>query len=148
MRQLLASAAVLSGAAFMFVAALGVARLPDIYTRMQAATKAATVGVAGVMCAVAVAHDHAGATIRAVLIAGFFLLTSPVAAHAIARAAHARGVPLAPGTWIEPGARRRAGAAVRAHDRASGGGGRDGAGPREPGVARLAQPERPGPEGG
>lgn len=105
MRTALASAAVLAGAAFMFVAALGVARFPDLYTRMQAATKATTVGVVGIMCGVAVAHWDAATTVRAVLVAGFFLLTSPVAAHAIARSAHTREVPLAPGTRVDPGAR-------------------------------------------
>jgi multicomponent Na+:H+ antiporter subunit G len=103
MRVVLASAAVLTGAAFMFVAALGVARLPDLYTRMQAATKATTVGVVGVMCGVAIAHYDASVTVRAVLVAGFFLLTAPVAAHAIARSAHTREVPLAPGTRVDLG---------------------------------------------
>lgn len=103
MRAVLASAAVLAGAAFMFIAALGVARLPDLYTRMQAATKATTVGVVGVMCGVAIAHYDASVTIRAVLVAGFFLLTAPVAAHAIARSAHTGEVPLAPGTRIDLG---------------------------------------------
>lgn len=107
MRTVLASAAVLAGAAFMFVAALGVARLPDLYTRMQAATKAATVGVVGVMVGVALAYFDASVTVRAVVVAGFFLLTSPVAAHAIARSAHTREVPLAPGTRIEPLERAR-----------------------------------------
>lgn len=103
MKALLASAAVLAGAAFMFVAALGVARLPDLFTRMQSATKASTVGVAALMCGVAIGHAEASATVRAVLVAGFFLLTSPVAAHAIARSAHTRRVPLAPGTRLELG---------------------------------------------
>jgi multicomponent Na+:H+ antiporter subunit G len=97
----LASALVLAGAAFMFVAALGIARLPDLYTRMQAATKAATVGVLGVMAGVAVAFWTPPVTIRAGIVAGFLLLTAPVAAHAIARSAIARGVPMAPGTRRE-----------------------------------------------
>lgn len=106
MTTAIASATVLIGAAFMFVAALGVARMPDLFTRMQAATKASTVGVLLVMCGVALAHLEGAATIRAVLIAGFFLLTSPVAAHAIARSARVREVPLAPGTMVEaPGTR-------------------------------------------
>lgn len=109
MRAVLASAAVLAGAAFMFVAALGVARLPDLYTRMQAATKATTVGVVGVMCGVAIAHLDASVTIRAVLVAGFFLLTAPVAAHAIARSAHTREVPLAPGTRVDLAGEARGG---------------------------------------
>lgn len=105
MISVLASASVLLGAGFMLVAALGVVRLPDLYTRMQAATKASTVGVVAMMAAVALAHTDASVTIRVVLVAGFFLLTSPVAAHAIARSAHTRGVPLAPGTRVEPGER-------------------------------------------
>jgi multicomponent Na+:H+ antiporter subunit G len=108
MRTFLASAAVLAGAAFMFVAALGIARLPDLYTRMQAATKASTVGVVGVMCGVALAHAEASVTIRAVLVAGFFLLTSPVAAHAIARSAHRRAAPPWGGTRVDRGDRARA----------------------------------------
>lgn len=101
MRTAIASGAVLAGAAFMFVAALGVARMPDLFTRMQAATKATTVGVLLVMCGVAVAHLEGAVTVRAALIAAFFLLTSPVAAHAIARSAHVREVPLARGTAVE-----------------------------------------------
>jgi multicomponent Na+:H+ antiporter subunit G len=108
MRTVVASAAVLAGAGFMFVAGLGIARLPDLYTRMHAAAKPATVGVIGVMCGVAVAFYDTPVTIRAILIAAFFLLTAPVAAHAIARSAHTRGVPLAPGTRIERGDGRRA----------------------------------------
>ncbi len=106
MTTVIASVAVLVGAGFMFVAALGVARMPDLFTRMQAATKATTVGVLLVMCGVAVAHLETSVTIRAALIAGFFLLTSPVAAHAIARSAHVRDVPLAPGTVVENPERR------------------------------------------
>ncbi len=108
MRTVIASAAVLMGAAFMFIAALGVARLPDLFTRMQAATKASTVGVLLVMGGVAVAHLEGAVTVRAALIAAFLLLTSPVAAHAIARSARVREVPLAPGTVVEDEQGRRA----------------------------------------
>jgi multicomponent Na+:H+ antiporter subunit G len=102
-RTALASLAVLAGAAFMFVAGLGLARLPDLYTRMHAATKPATVGVAAIMTAVALSLDRLPVTVRAALVAVFFLLTAPVAAHAIARSAHTRRVPLAPGTRVERG---------------------------------------------
>jgi multicomponent Na+:H+ antiporter subunit G len=93
--------AVLAGAAFMFTAALGIARLPDLFTRMQAATKAATVGVVGMMCGVALAFFEVPVTVRSLLVSVFFLLTAPVGAHVIARSAHTRGVPLAPGTRVE-----------------------------------------------
>jgi multicomponent Na+:H+ antiporter subunit G len=103
-RTAIASVAVLAGAAFMFVAALGVARLPDLYTRMHAATKPASVGIVAVMSGVALAAYEVPVTARAALVALFFLLTAPVAAHAIARSAHTRRVPLAPGTRVEDGA--------------------------------------------
>lgn len=101
MRTTIASIAVLAGAAFMFVAGLGVARLPDLYTRMHAATKPATVGVVAMMSGLALAVYEVPVTARAALVALFFLLTAPVAAHAIARSAHTRRVPLAPGTYVD-----------------------------------------------
>jgi multicomponent Na+:H+ antiporter subunit G len=144
-RTFLASAAVLAGAAFMLVAALGIVRLPDIYTRMQAATKAATVGVVGVMCGVAVALADAPVTARVALVSAFLLLTSPVAAHAIARAAHARGVPLAPGTRVDPGTGRR-GERERVRERAREG---DRAGTlQRDGARRRGAMEAPGDRGG
>jgi multicomponent Na+:H+ antiporter subunit G len=102
-RTAIASVVLLAGAAFMFVAGLGVARFPDLYTRMHAATKPATVGVVAVMSGVALALYEVPVTARAALVAMFFLLTSPVAAHAIARSAHTRRVPLARGTRVEVG---------------------------------------------
>jgi multicomponent Na+:H+ antiporter subunit G len=116
-----ASIAVLAGAAFMFVAALGVTRLPDLYTRMHAATKPSTVGIAALMAGVAVAFHEVPVTARAALVALFFLLTAPVAAHAIARSAHTRRVPLAPGTRVEGPA---AAAHAQAASSAAGGGAR------------------------
>jgi multicomponent Na+:H+ antiporter subunit G len=106
-RTAIASVAVLAGAAFMLVAGLGLARLPDLYTRMHAATKPATVGVVAIMSGVALALYEVPVTARAALVALFFLLTAPVAAHAIARSAHSRRVALAPGTRIDDGATKR-----------------------------------------
>lgn len=86
------------GAAFMFLAALGVMRMPDLFTRMQAATKAATLGTASLLLAVAWHFGHLGVTTRVGLIIGFIVLTAPVAAHMIGRAAYFVGVPLWQGT--------------------------------------------------
>lgn len=121
MRTTIASVAVLAGAAFMFVAGLGVARLPDVYTRMHAATKPATVGVAAIMSGVALALYEVPVTARAALVALFFLLTAPVAAHAIARSAHSRRVPLAPGTLVDGPAERDERRASRPRRRATAG---------------------------
>src|SRR5690554_1915589 len=69
------------GSLFMLLAAIGVLRLPDIFIRLQAATKASTLGVGCLLLGVAIHFDHLGVATRAVLVIGFFFLTAPVAAH-------------------------------------------------------------------
>ena len=54
MREWITSALMLMGATFMLLAAIGITRMPDLYTRMQPATKAATLGVGCMLMAVAV----------------------------------------------------------------------------------------------
>lgn len=98
MREWLAAALVVVGAAFMLLAAIGLCRFPDLFTRMQAAAKAGTLGLACVMLGVLVNSRQLGVSTHALLIVGFVVLTSPVAAHRIARAAHRIGVPLWAGT--------------------------------------------------
>lgn len=86
------------GAAFMLLAGLGVVRMPDLFMRTQAATKAATLGAGCMLMAVAVHFGELTVVTRAVLIAAFILLTAPVSAHMIARAAHSVDTPLWEGT--------------------------------------------------
>lgn len=94
MSQWIVSAFLLTGSGLLFLAALGVLRLPDLYTRMQAATKAGTLGVGLLLGAAAVAFGEPGVTVTAVLAIAFFLLTAPIGAHMIARAAYMVRVPL------------------------------------------------------
>jgi multicomponent Na+:H+ antiporter subunit G len=82
------------GAVFMFLAALGIVRLPDFYTRLQAATKAGTLGAACVLMAVALREPDAGNVSKVMVILFFIVLTAPVAASLIGRAAYIVGVPL------------------------------------------------------
>lgn len=86
------------GAFFMFVAAVGVVRMPDLFLRMSATSKSATLGAGCVMLAMAVNFNEFGITTRAVATIAFLFLTAPVAAHRIARAAYFLGVPLWQGT--------------------------------------------------
>ena len=86
------------GAFFMLLAGLGVLRLPDLFMRLQAATKASTLGVGCMLLAAAIHFQDLAVTTRAVLVIAFFFLTAPVGAHMIARAAYAVGVPLWEGT--------------------------------------------------
>ena len=76
------------GAAFSLVAAIGVLRLPDLYTRMHAASKAGAVGGGLVLLAVAVMSFDAGVVMRAIIGIVFLLLTTPVSAHLLARASY------------------------------------------------------------
>ena len=96
--NLLASVLLFVGAAFLFLAAVGIARMPDLFTRMQTTSKAATLGVGCVVLAVAVHFGDLGVTARALAVIVFVLLTAPVAAHLIARAAYLTGVELWEGT--------------------------------------------------
>jgi multicomponent Na+:H+ antiporter subunit G len=98
MNEVLSAALLLVGAGFLLLAAVGIARLPDLFNRMQAATKAATLGISCILLAVALRMGDAGLTLRCILTIIFFLLTAPVAAHMIGRAAYFVGVPLWKGT--------------------------------------------------
>jgi multicomponent Na+:H+ antiporter subunit G len=101
MSEIITSALLVLGGFFMLLAGVGVARMPDMFMRMQAATKAATLGVGCMLLAVAVHFNDLGVTTRALLVTAFVFLTAPVAAHVIARAAYSVGVPLWSGTFCD-----------------------------------------------
>ena len=90
-----------AGSAFVLLAALGVLRLPDVFTRMQASTKASTLGLGLLLIGGALQLGDADSVIRSSSIAAFILLTTPVAAHVIARAAYLADVPLWEGTVLD-----------------------------------------------
>ena len=94
----IAGGLLLIGGVFMLLAAIGILRLPDLFTRMQAATKGQTLGTGCLMLAVALHFRNLDVSTRAVLVIAFVFMTAPVAAHMIARAAYAVGVPLWSGT--------------------------------------------------
>ena len=89
------------GAVLMLLAALGMVRMPDLYSRMQSATKASTLGVGCTMLAVAVDFADLAITTRVLLIVAFVFLTAPISAHMIGRAAYYVGVPLWKGTAFD-----------------------------------------------
>jgi multicomponent Na+:H+ antiporter subunit G len=104
------------GSAFALLAAIGVLRMPDVFTRMQASTKASTLGLGCLVIGAAVQLGDVGSAIRLLSIFGFLLLTTPVSAHVIARAAYRAGVPLWSGTVLDERQRDFASAADRTHD--------------------------------
>ncbi len=80
------------GVFFSFASAVGLLRFPDVYTRLHAGTKALTGGAFFVLAGVALQSSSWQATVKILLIAGFFLATNPVATHAIARACYRHGI--------------------------------------------------------
>ncbi|KPJ74717.1 MAG: hypothetical protein AMK72_09150 [Planctomycetes bacterium SM23_25] len=89
------------GLAFDLFGCIGLVRLPDVYNRVQAATKCVTLGTCLILLGTAVYGVSAPMGIKAVLGAVFVLLTSPVAAHAIARGAYKSGVRLWEGSVMD-----------------------------------------------
>jgi len=101
MNDVVAAVLLLIGASFLLLAGVGLLRMPDVFSRMQAATKASTLGVACIMVAVAVHFNDLGITMRALAASVFFLLTAPVTAHLVGRASYFLGVPLWEGTVLD-----------------------------------------------
>jgi multicomponent Na+:H+ antiporter subunit G len=86
----LADALIVLGLLIVTLGVVGVLRFPDVYTQLHASSKAAFLGVVALLVAAALTGNQA-IVARAVLIAVVLALTTPVAAHAIAQAAHHRG---------------------------------------------------------
>jgi multicomponent Na+:H+ antiporter subunit G len=96
--SLLAAALLVLGGIFMALGAVGLVRLPDVYMRMSASSKAATLGASLLLLGAAVHFGTVAVAGRAVVIVAFLFLTAPVAAHAIGRAGYRRKSPLWEGT--------------------------------------------------
>ena len=73
------------GVAFDLVGALGLLRLPDVYNRLQAATKCVTLGTCLILVGVLVHSGWNAMGVKALLAAVFVLWTSPTGSHALAR---------------------------------------------------------------
>ena len=101
MIQLFAAALMLAGAVLALLASVGVLRMPDVFTRMQSSTKASTLGLGCLLVGLVMLHPNAEFVIRAASISAFVMLTAPVSAHVIARAAAQTGSPLWVGTKVD-----------------------------------------------
>lgn len=95
------AALLLIGALFMLVASLGVLRMPDLFLRLSASTKAATVGTGSILIAVALHFGDIGVASRAAATIIFLLLTAPIAAHMLGRAGYFVGIKLADETVLD-----------------------------------------------
>jgi len=98
LREILVMVLMISGALFMFLAGVGLLRMPDLFLRMSSTSKAGTLGAGLILLGAAIHFDNFGIYTRAIAIIVFLMLTAPVAAHMIGRAAYFDGVPLWKGT--------------------------------------------------
>jgi len=82
------------GTFFILSASIGILRFPDVYTRLHASTKAATLGIATIMIAaflfLYIEHDIVSGKLILGII--FILLTAPISGHMLGRAAHHIGI--------------------------------------------------------
>ena len=92
---------ILLGAFLMLVAALGLVRFPDVYTRMHAASKSVSLGLVCMLIALALYYWTPMIILKSFAGIIFIFLTIPVASHMIGRAAYLRNVPLYEKTTVD-----------------------------------------------
>ena len=101
MRDIAASVLLLSGVAFVLLAAIGLQRFPDVFARMHAATKAATLGLVLVLGGTGLRVESAGDVSKLALVGILMFVTAPIGAHMVGRAAYRSGTELNPNTVID-----------------------------------------------
>lgn len=101
MGQIIGTVLMVFGVFFILIAGIGLLRMPDLYLRMSAATKASTLGLGLILLGTVLYFGELGIASRAIATIIFVLLTAPVSAHMIGRAAYTNGVPLWEGTEVD-----------------------------------------------
>ena len=94
MNETIGMTLILAGVLFDISGCVGLVRLPDVYNRIQASTKCVVLGTTLILIGSLVLLNSLPATIKGLLCILCILITSSVAAHALARSAHRSGVPL------------------------------------------------------
>lgn len=89
------------GSLLSLLASIGVLRLPDVFCRMHASTKASSLGLGCLLLGTALQFGDLTSLVRTVSIGAFIFLTSPISAHVIARAAYLSEVKLWGGTLLD-----------------------------------------------
>ena len=85
---------IIIGLGFDLLGCVGLVRFPDVYNRLQASTKSVTLGTCGILFGTFLIVGFTATGVKSLLCIVFILLTSPVAAHAIARGAHRANIKL------------------------------------------------------
>jgi len=94
MNEIIGIVFIVIGLVFDIFGCIGLMRLPDVYNRLQATTKCVTLGTCSILLGTLLFKGFGPTAVKSLLTIIFLLLTSPVAAHALARGAHKSGVKL------------------------------------------------------
>ncbi len=92
MSEILGGTIIAIGVLFDIFGCIGLVRLPDVYNRLQAATKCVTLGTCFILIGSLILLDSLPGTVKGIVCIAFILITSSTAAHALARAAHRSGI--------------------------------------------------------
>lgn len=93
MREVFEIIFMVTGSFFSLTAAIGVYRFPDFYTRMHSAGKVSSFGIGFYLLALIVKYPHLDIIIKSLLCLFFIVLTTPLSAQMIMRAAYHLKVP-------------------------------------------------------
>ncbi len=85
---------IIIGLLFNLLGCIGIIRLPDVYNRLQAATKCVTLGTCCLLLSLVAKYGLIDFGIKALLAIPFLFFTSTIAAHALIRGAYIYGIPL------------------------------------------------------
>ncbi|CAN5785808.1 hypothetical protein BH23ACT5_BH23ACT5_08810 [soil metagenome] len=99
--EYMASALLLVGGMLALIAALGLQRFVDMFARMHAATKPATLGLALILVGSALVLPGPGPVAKLLLVLLLQFITAPVGAHLVGRASYRAGTELAPDTVLD-----------------------------------------------
>ena len=100
MAEIVAAVLLVAGGIVVLLAAIGVARFPDVFMRMHAATKAGVIGAGLCILGTAAGFGDQATWIKALIIVGFLLVTTPIASHVLGRAAWRAAAPVLPRTRL------------------------------------------------
>jgi multicomponent Na+:H+ antiporter subunit G len=104
------------GILFIVISAIGIIRMPDVYTRMSAVTKAVTLGVGFILLGVIIHFNETGILIKCTIIFVFLLFSLSVAAHVVGLTAYRDKTPMTDLTFLDELARDEAGGPKKVDD--------------------------------
>jgi multicomponent Na+:H+ antiporter subunit G len=101
MSELISTIVIAIGILFNLFGCLGLIRLPDVYNRLQAATKCATLGTCGILLGLLIRYGFIDIGVKSLIAIPILFLTATVSAHALVRGAYRFGIKLWEGSVVD-----------------------------------------------